>query len=121
MAAIVIRGDARVTWLTGLASLRAKACDMAQRATAYVAAAVLACAVGAALLQLAAQILSFSAPIAVTGLTVMASPAASRTMRQKRMPSPTTAMYKHAAWADLSARMPTCSDETSQIRWLRAS
>ncbi len=46
---------------------------MAQRATAYVAAAVLACAVGAALLQLAAQILSFSAPIAVTGLTVMAA------------------------------------------------
>ncbi len=51
MAAIVIRGNARVTWLTGLASLRAKACDMAQRATACLAAAVLACAVGAGLLQ----------------------------------------------------------------------
>ncbi len=73
MAAIVIRGNARVTWLTGLASLPAKACDMAQRATACVAAAVLACAVGAALFQLAAQILSFCAPIAVTGLTVMAA------------------------------------------------
>ena len=33
-------------------------------------------AVGAALLQLAAQILSFSAPIAVTGITVMAAAAA---------------------------------------------
>lgn len=73
MAAIVIRGNARGTWLTCLASLRAKGCEMARRATAYAAAAVVVCAVGAALLQLAAQILSFSAPIAVTGLTVMAA------------------------------------------------
>lgn len=73
MAAIVIRGNARLAWLTGLASLRAKARDMVRRAAAYAAAAVLACAVGAALLQLAAQILSFSAPIAATGLTVMAA------------------------------------------------
>ena len=73
MAAIVIRGNARPTWLTGLASLRAKACGMARRTTACAAAAVMVCAVGAALLQLAAQILSFSAPIAVTGLTVMAA------------------------------------------------
>lgn len=71
MAAIGIRGTARVAWLTGLASLRARAWDMAQRATGYVAGAVMVCAVGAALLQLAVQILSFSAPIAVTGITVM--------------------------------------------------
>lgn len=72
MTAIVIRGNARVRWLTGLASWRARACDVAKRVTAYVAAAVMACAVGAAVLQLAAQILSFSAPIAITGLTVLA-------------------------------------------------
>ena len=73
MAAIIIRENARTTWLTGPASLRAKACDMARRATAYAAAAVMVCAVGVALLQLAAQILSFSTPIAVTGLTVIAA------------------------------------------------
>ena len=44
---------------------------MARRATAYAAAAVMACAVGAALLQLAAQILSLPAPMAATGITVM--------------------------------------------------
>jgi hypothetical protein len=71
MAAVGIRGTARVAWLTGLTSLRARAWDMARRATGYVAAAVMVCAVGAALLQLAAEILSFSAPIAVTGITVM--------------------------------------------------
>ena len=71
MTVIVIRGTARAAWLTGLTSLRARAWDMAQRATGYVAAAVMVCAVGAALLQLAAEILSFSAPVAVTGMTVM--------------------------------------------------
>jgi hypothetical protein len=46
---------------------------MVRRATAGAAAAVMVCAAGAALLQLAAQILSFPVPIAVTGLTVMAA------------------------------------------------
>ena len=73
MAAVVIRENARVTWLAGLASLRAKACVMARRATGYAAAVVMVSAVGVAVLQLAAQILSFSTPIAVTGLTVMAA------------------------------------------------
>jgi hypothetical protein len=73
MAAIIIRGNARPTWLTGLASVRATGCGMAQRAMACAAAAVMACAIGAALVQLADQILSFPAPIAVTGLTVMAA------------------------------------------------
>ena len=40
---------------------------------ACAAAAVMVCAVGAALLQLVAQMLSFSAPIAITGITVMAA------------------------------------------------
>ena len=93
MAAIVIRGNARLTWLTGLASLRAKAWDMARRATAYAAAAVLACAVGAALLQLAAQILSFSAPIAATGLTVMAAALLNSLRRHLR----TRARPRHAS------------------------
>ena len=40
---------------------------------ACAAATVMVCAVGAALLQLVTQMLSFSAPIAVTGITVMAA------------------------------------------------
>ena len=72
MAAIVIRGHAKAIWLTGLASLRAKASGVVRRAMAWAAAAVMVGAVGAALLQLVAQMLSFSAPIAVTGIVVMA-------------------------------------------------
>ena len=46
---------------------------MARRAMAGAAAAVMVCALGAALLQLVDQMLSFPAPIAVTGITVMAA------------------------------------------------
>ncbi len=73
MTAIVIRGNTKATWLTGLASLRAKASGVVRRAMACAAAAAMVCAVGAALIQLVAQLLSFSAPIAVTGITVMAA------------------------------------------------
>ena len=73
MAAIVIRDNAKATWLAGLAAVRAKACDMVHRAMANAAATIMICAVGAALLQLAAQILSFPAPIAVPGITLMAA------------------------------------------------
>lgn len=73
MAAIVTRGNARVTRPAGSAGLPARAREMARRATACAAAAIMVCAVGTALLQLAAQILSFPVPIAVTGLTVMAA------------------------------------------------
>jgi hypothetical protein len=73
MAAIVIRDNAKATWLTGLAAVRAKACDMVHRAMANAAATIMICAAGAALLQLAAQILSFPAPIAVTAITLMAA------------------------------------------------
>lgn len=73
MAAIVIKGNAKPTGLADIADLRTKACGMVQRAMAYTAAAVLVCASGAALLQLAMQMLSFPAPIAVTGITVMAA------------------------------------------------
>ena len=73
MAAVVIRDNAKATWLTGLAGVRAKARDMVQRAMAYAAAAVMMCAVAAALLQLAAELLSFPAPIAVTAMTLMAA------------------------------------------------
>lgn len=72
MAAIVIRGNAKATGPAVMARLRAKACGTFQRATAYMAAAVMVCAAGAALLQLAVQMLSFPAPIAVTGISVMA-------------------------------------------------
>ena len=73
MAAIVIRHDPEATRLTGLAGVCATARDMVQRATAYAAAAIMICAVGAALLQLAVQLLSFPAPIAVPGITLMAA------------------------------------------------
>jgi predicted solute-binding protein len=75
MAAIVIRdnANAKATWLAGLAGVRATACGMTQRAMAWAAAAILSCAVAAALVQLAAELLSFPAPIAVTGMTLMAA------------------------------------------------
>jgi hypothetical protein len=72
MAAIVIRENAKATWVPGMASVRAKACDIVRRAVDYAAAAVMICAVGTALLELAAQIASFPAPIAVTAFTVIA-------------------------------------------------
>jgi hypothetical protein len=53
MAATVIRDNAKATWLTGLAVVRAKAGDIIQRAMAYAAATILICAVAAALVQLA--------------------------------------------------------------------
>jgi hypothetical protein len=73
MAAIVIRENAKATCLTGIAGVRAKACEMVQRGMAYAAATVLICAVGAALLQLVAEILSFPAPIAATAITLIAA------------------------------------------------
>ncbi len=73
MAAIVTRDNAKATWLTGQASVRAKACDMIQRAMARAAATILICAAAAALVQLAAELLSFPAPIAVTAMTLMAA------------------------------------------------
>ena len=72
MTAIVIRGNTKATWLTGPASLRAKASGVVRRAMACAAAAAMVCTAGAALIQLVAQLLSFSAPIAVTGITVTA-------------------------------------------------
>jgi membrane protein implicated in regulation of membrane protease activity len=72
MAAIVIRENAKATWVPGMASARAKACDMVRQAVDYAAAAVMICAVGAALLQLAVQIASFPVPVAVTGFTLIA-------------------------------------------------
>lgn len=73
MAAIVIRKNAKATGLAGLAGVRAKACDLGHRGLAYVAATVMMGAVGAALLQLVAQILSFPTPIAVTAITLIAA------------------------------------------------
>ena len=73
MAAIVIRENAKATWLTGMAGVRTRACDLVQRVMACVAATIMICAVTAALVQLVAQILSFPAPIAVTAMTLMAA------------------------------------------------
>jgi hypothetical protein len=72
MTAIVIR-HTKATWPTAMAGVRVRACGMAQRAMACAAATVMVCAVGVALLQLAAQMLSFPAPIAVTAITFMAA------------------------------------------------
>lgn len=84
MAAIVIRHNPKATWPTGLAGVRATARDMVQRVMVYGAAAVMICAVGAALLQLAVQLLSFPAPIAVPGITLMAAALLTWLRRQLR-------------------------------------
>jgi hypothetical protein len=73
MAAIVIRGTVKATRLTGLSGLLTTACAAVARAIDYAAAGLLVCAAAAALLQLAVQVLSFTAPIAVTGITLMAA------------------------------------------------
>jgi hypothetical protein len=73
MAAIVIRENAKAAWLAGLAGVRAQARDMLRWALDCAAATVLACGVGAALLQLVAELLSFPAPIAVTAITAIAA------------------------------------------------
>ena len=73
MAAIVIRDNATATWLSGLAGVRATACGMGQRVVACAAATILTCAVAAALVQLAAELLSVPVPIAVTAMTLMAA------------------------------------------------
>jgi hypothetical protein len=72
MVAIVFSQNAKATWLTGVAGVRAKARDMVQRAMGCVAATVVICAVGAALVQLVAEILSLPAPIAITAITLLA-------------------------------------------------
>jgi hypothetical protein len=73
MTVIVISENAKAAWLTGIAGVRAKPREMVRRAIDCAAAAVLACAVGGALLQLAAELLSFPAPIAVTAITLIAA------------------------------------------------
>ena len=75
MAAIVIRHNPKAARLAGLAGVRATARGMVQRAAACAAAAIMICAAGAALLQLAVQLLSFPAPIAVPAMTLMAAAA----------------------------------------------
>jgi hypothetical protein len=72
MAAIVVSQHAKATWLTGVADVGPKARDMVRRAVGYAAATVLICAVGAAVTQLVAEILSFPAPIAITAITLTA-------------------------------------------------
>jgi hypothetical protein len=72
MAVIVIGKDGKATSLASLAGVFVKARDMGRRVLRYVAATVMICAVGVALLQLVAQILSFPAPIAAIAITLMA-------------------------------------------------
>ena len=73
MAAIIVSEHAKATGRSGLADVRAKACDMVQRAMAYAAATIMMCAVAAVLFQLVVQILSFPVPIAVIAMTLMAA------------------------------------------------
>ena len=87
MTAILIGDTAKATWPAGLAGVRPKARDMAQRAMACAAATILICAVAAALAQLAAELLSFPAPIAVTAMTLMAAALLDSLCRQLRTPA----------------------------------
>jgi hypothetical protein len=87
MTAIVIRENVKATWLPGMASVRARACGMVRRAVDYAAAAVMICTAGAALLQLAVQIASFPAPVAVTGSTLIAVALFQSLRRHRRAPA----------------------------------
>jgi hypothetical protein len=87
MTAIVIRDTTKAAWLTGLAGVRPKARDMARRAMACAAATILICAVAAAVVQLAAELLSFPAPIAVTAMTLMAAALLHSLCRRLRTPA----------------------------------
>ena len=73
MAAIGIGRREQATGLAILASLRAKVSGVVRRVGAWAAAAILVGAVGAVLFQLVSQMLSFPAPVAVIGITVMAA------------------------------------------------
>src|ERR1700760_593807 len=86
MAGIALRGRARTTGLTGRAGLRAKVIGVARRVVAFAAAAVMVGAVGAALVQLVVQLLGFPAPVAVTGITVLAVALLSSLRRHLRRP-----------------------------------
>ena len=87
MTAMVSTTNAEAARLTGMAGARARAADMVTRATAYAAAAVLAGAARAALLQLVAQILSFPAPIAAAAMTLMATALLHSLRRHLRTPA----------------------------------
>jgi hypothetical protein len=58
--------------------------DVGRRAVALAAAAVMAGVVGAALLQLVGQLLSFPAPVAVIGIMVVAVALLSSLRRRNR-------------------------------------
>jgi hypothetical protein len=83
VTAILIRQNTKAAWLTGI-DARAQARKMIRRGLDCAAATVLACAVGAALLQLAAEVLSFPAPIAATAITVMAAAVLNSLRRRRR-------------------------------------
>ena len=73
MAAIVVRENAKAVWLTGTVGVRVTPRGTVRRVMDCAAAFVLVCAVGAALVQLAAELVGLPAPIAVTAITVMAA------------------------------------------------
>jgi hypothetical protein len=111
MAAIIITDNATETWLSGLAGMRAKACDMGQRALACAASAILICAVAAALIQLAAELLSFPVPIAVTTMTLMAA-ALLVSPRRHSAPRPAAGLARgtRIACSDKPASLLRCAD-----------
>jgi hypothetical protein len=106
MTAIVIRDNAKATWLAGLADVRPKACDMVRRAMACAAATILICAIAAALAQLAAELVSFPAPIAVTAMTLMAAALLNSLCRHLR----TSARHQLARGTRIA-----CSDKPASI------
>ena len=83
MAAIMIGAHARATWRASVAAARAKAYQRAQRGVECAAAAILICAAGAALAELAAEMLSICVPAGAAALTVLAA-AVLRSLRRAR-------------------------------------
>jgi len=120
MAAIAIRDNAKAAWLTGIAGVRAKAREMVRRALDCAAATVLACAVGAALFQLVAELVSFPAPMAVTAITVIAAALLNSLRRHIRtQPGTGTARGTHIASSDKSAGSDRVPARAARLRRLQ--
>ena len=84
MAAIVVRENAKAVWLTSAVGVRVTPGGMVRRVMDCAAAFVLLSAVGAALVQLAVELVGLPAPIAVPAITVLAAALLNSLRRHRR-------------------------------------
>ena len=105
MAAIIIRQNAKATWLTAMAGVCAKACAIVQRAMACAAATIMICAVGAAS-PAGGRDPQLSCSIAVTAMTLMAAALLQSLRRHLRA---------HARQRPGPGTRTACSDKPARI------